>query len=140
VASQSRVIGGFPIDIKEAPYQVSIQEIYGSIKSHICGGTLITLNVVITTAHCTYTKSNGLGIRSGSTKWSSGGQFRRVKKVQDHEKFVDDDQLDYDISLLFLESSLVSTRTVRPIRLNEQSVIEEGTMALLTGWGISSVR
>lgn len=51
-----RIIGGQPIDITQAPYQVSVRlkvnEAYGFGYGHICGGSVISNRVVITAAHC----------------------------------------------------------------------------------------
>lgn len=43
-----RIIGGYPIDIRRVPYQVSVKT-YGS---HVCGGALISEYNVLTAAHC----------------------------------------------------------------------------------------
>jgi secreted trypsin-like serine protease len=139
VASQGRISGGFPMDIREAPYQVSVQFIYGSLRGHVCGGAIITSYAVLTAAHCTYSKGATLGVRAGSNEVDSGGQWRRVEKFQNHEKFVNY-KSGYDISILFLESSLDYNFNVQPIQLNEQRVIKAGTLALVTGWGLVSVR
>ena len=44
-----KIVGGSVIDIKEAPFQASLQ-IYGH---HICGGSIISSRFVMTAAHCT---------------------------------------------------------------------------------------
>lgn len=43
-----KIVGGVDIDIREAPYQVSLQY-FGA---HICGGAIISKDYVITAAHC----------------------------------------------------------------------------------------
>lgn len=53
-ARVTRVVGGQKADLGEAPFQISlIRNYYGIIKSHMCGGSLITPNSVLTAAHCT---------------------------------------------------------------------------------------
>lgn len=51
-----RIVGGQPILIESAPWQVSVrltaleQQSYGS--GNICGGSVISQRVVLTAAHC----------------------------------------------------------------------------------------
>lgn len=45
----TRIIGGEEVDIKDAPYQVSLQ----FIGTHICGGSIISELWILTTAYCT---------------------------------------------------------------------------------------
>lgn len=44
-----RIVGGTVMDITQVPWQVSLQ-VRGS---HICGGSIIGENWVLTAAHCT---------------------------------------------------------------------------------------
>lgn len=44
-----RVVGGFEIDIKAVPYEVSLQE----NGSHSCGGSIINEEWILSAAHCT---------------------------------------------------------------------------------------
>lgn len=45
---EGRIIGGFPINITEAPYQVSLN-LRGS---HYCGGSILSEKFVLSAAHC----------------------------------------------------------------------------------------
>lgn len=44
-----KIVGGKDAEIKDFPYQVSVQ----SFNSHICGGSIISRRHVLTAAHCT---------------------------------------------------------------------------------------
>lgn len=44
-----RIVGGDVVDIVDYPYQISLQ----SGNSHICGGSIIGANYILTAAHCT---------------------------------------------------------------------------------------
>lgn len=44
----SRIVGGYETTIEENPWQVSLQ----SVGSHVCGGSIIAKNWVLTAAHC----------------------------------------------------------------------------------------
>lgn len=43
----NRIVGGVPITIEQAPWQVSLQTY-----SHMCGGSIISNNWVLSAAHC----------------------------------------------------------------------------------------
>ena len=44
-----RIVGGFPIDIKQVPWQASLQR----NGNHSCGASIISENWLLTAAHCT---------------------------------------------------------------------------------------
>lgn len=44
-----RILGGIDADIRDYPYQVSVQ----FYNTHICGGSIISPGHVLTSAHCT---------------------------------------------------------------------------------------
>lgn len=48
-----RIVGGFPIAIEAAPYQVSLQHvIFGGLTRHFCGGSIISPVYIVTASHC----------------------------------------------------------------------------------------
>lgn len=127
-----RIVGGVPIDISDAPYQVSLQ----SHGSHICGGSIISENYVITAAHCTNGNyARNFKVRVGSSKFNSGGELVQVKTIVQHEEF-DYYNIDYDYSLLELETPLTFDENVQAVSLPEDDEdIEDGSLCLVSGWG-----
>ena len=59
------IVGGTPVTDGEFPAQVSIQTRAGS--KHICGGTIIDYDFVLTSAHCL---TNSLGETSKASEVS----------------------------------------------------------------------
>ena len=51
--NSTRVVGGSNAAQAEAPFQTSLLKDYLIVKSHICGGSLITPSTIVTAAHCT---------------------------------------------------------------------------------------
>uniref|UniRef100_A0A240PL37 trypsin n=1 Tax=Anopheles epiroticus TaxID=199890 RepID=A0A240PL37_9DIPT len=127
-----RIVGGFEIDISETPYQVSLQ----FFSSHRCGGSVLNNKWILTAAHCTKDVARDfLSVRVGSSKHASGGIVVRVKRVIEHPEY-DESTIDYDFSLMELESELTFNEVVQPIALPEQDEpVEDGTMTIISGWG-----
>uniref|UniRef100_T1H521 Peptidase S1 domain-containing protein n=1 Tax=Megaselia scalaris TaxID=36166 RepID=T1H521_MEGSC len=130
---QDRIVGGREIQIRQVPYQVSIQR-FGS---HWCGGSLISSNVVLTAAHCFYdVKSpSSLKVRVGSTYSNRGGRLINVQNLINHQLYTNpDDSNQYDITLILLSEKVPRTQTTQYIPLNTQSVAPR-TPCYVSGWG-----
>lgn len=128
----NRIVGGFEIDITDAPHQVSLQ----SRGSHICGGSIISPNWVLTAAHCTDGASvSNLRVRVGSTKHASGGEVVSISRIVQHPQF-SYSTIDYDYSLLQLAKSLSLSNSSQVIALPEQNEpVPDGTLCEVSGWG-----
>lgn len=127
-----RIVGGVEVDISEVPFQISLQ--YGS--SHICGGSLISKNRVLTAAHCTSGSSaSSLKVRIGSSTHAKGGILVQVKKITQHPKY-NSNTIDYDFSVLELaeydNKNLVSGVAKLP---KQNQSVNDGTLVRISGWG-----
>lgn len=49
-AEEARIVGGESVNIKNYNYQASVR--YGG--QHICGGSILKSNYILTAAHCTH--------------------------------------------------------------------------------------
>lgn len=132
-----RIVGGFEIDISDAPHQVSLQ----SRGSHICGGSIISAKWVLTAAHCTDGASvSNLRVRVGSTKHASGGKVISISRIVQHPKF-SYSTIDYDYSLLQLSTAVALGNSSQVVDLPEQDEpVPDGTLCEVSGWGNTQVQ
>lgn len=97
VYSQDRIVGGSPISIEKAPYQISLR----LQNKPICGGALISEKYGLSAGHC-FPFSNALySVRVGSDKKFSGGFLVNLKTVFLHPKHTKSNH-QYDIAILEL--------------------------------------
>ncbi|RWS27181.1 transmembrane protease serine 9-like protein [Leptotrombidium deliense] len=107
-----RIVGGEKADPKQCPWQCSIL-LNGD--NHICGGSIIAKNWILTAAHCTANYINKPGytfyVVVGALIRRKGykvGQLIKVKRVINHEKY-NPKTMFADIALLQLEKDIVYT-------------------------------
>lgn len=126
-----RIVGGQPVDIEQYPYQISLL-LY---EAHLCGGSIISKDFIVTAAHCTFDhEASDLQIRAGSSI-KSGGQVKDVAEIFNHPNY-DPDTADYDFAILTLVQSLQFGKKVKPVYLPDaDEVFEVGTRCIVTGWG-----
>ncbi|XP_035918056.1 chymotrypsin-2-like [Anopheles stephensi] len=129
-ANNNRVVGGTDAAPGSAPYQVSLQGLFG----HSCGGSIIDRQWVLTAAHCVQTTSPKLlKVLVGTNKLKSGGQRYGVEKFFIHSRY-SIPAFHNDIALVKLKSTLQYSDLVQPIVYWEREVPENATLRL-TGWG-----
>ncbi|XP_022191201.1 serine proteinase stubble isoform X2 [Nilaparvata lugens] len=129
------------------PWHIALYRTTGPESNYICGGTLITANVVLTAAHCVFNKYDGRPVDPSNlviylgkyhlNQYSddSGVQLKQVREMRVHPDY---SSVSYaaDIAILILTSPTEYTTFVRPCclwRSPLQSV--EGKTGTVVGWG-----
>ncbi|XP_013110304.1 chymotrypsin-1 [Stomoxys calcitrans] len=132
---RGRIVGGSNAREGQFAYQVSLR-LDGS---HLCGGSVISADYILTAAHCVYAGGDSvvapsvLSIMAGSNRRNSGGQQRDVSEIKVHPNYTGSGN-DSDIALLKLSSPLELNDDVQTIAL----ATEEPPLAALvtaSGWG-----
>uniref|UniRef100_K1QQC8 Tolloid-like protein 2 n=1 Tax=Magallana gigas TaxID=29159 RepID=K1QQC8_MAGGI len=114
----SRIVGGKEATPGSWPWQASI--VYGSFKDHMCGGTLISDQWVVTAGHC-FEEHDSHQIVVG------------VSKVLVHERY-DHDTTENDIALLKLANPVTLNDYVNIVCLPKRTV-SSGQHCYITGFG-----
>ena len=61
IFAHNRIVGGTEASIEEFPYQVSIQR----LNHHICGGSILSQDWILTAAHCKLRVNDGVKVVAG---------------------------------------------------------------------------
>uniref|UniRef100_A0A8C0AAU7 Peptidase S1 domain-containing protein n=1 Tax=Bos mutus grunniens TaxID=30521 RepID=A0A8C0AAU7_BOSMU len=126
-----RIIGGMPAPDRKWPWQVSLQ----INNEHVCGGSLIAPQWVLTAAHCIFGFEE-YTVRMGSTLLlPQSGMVIPVRDIVCHS-FYDVRTLINDIALVLLAHSVNYSAFIQPVCLPEKNFeAETGTRCWVTGWG-----
>ncbi|XP_021938447.1 trypsin-7-like isoform X2 [Zootermopsis nevadensis] len=135
----SPILGGVNARIQKFPYQVSLATFEEDEKgvqttSHMCGGSIISADWVLTAAHCVYMYDpSDLLVRVGTSVRDEGGHVHEVSDIIMHPNY-DYVTSDCDIALLKVSEPLIFSDKVKPVKLNKKKFLL-GRSAVVLGWG-----
>jgi len=129
-----KIVGGEQTSIEAHPWQISLR----MHNQHICGGSLVGPNWVMTAAHCVadLTSTSGITILVGSTnsRSYSHSNVHSVSRILVHADYKHSDG--NDIAMIKLTSSVdLTARTTRAVCLPEPGETFAGQTCIASGWG-----
>ncbi|MFF9086544.1 S1 family peptidase [Streptomyces sp. NPDC014991] len=144
-AAGSVVVGGFPIDVSQAPWTVALasRDRFGGTRAgQFCGGVAVARTVVLTAAHCMTEEALGvppnrvrdLRVIAGRTDLLSGeGEEIAVRGVQVNPAYEPTSDSG-DFALVSLAGELPQSAVVAMAGTDDPAYAP-GTEALVSGWG-----
>ncbi|XP_075840659.1 coagulation factor XI isoform X1 [Microtus pennsylvanicus] len=141
---KSRIVGGSASVHGEWPWQVALH-ITSPAQRHLCGGSIIGNQWILTAAHCFSGAEASKHLRVygdivHQSEINEDTAFFRVQEIIIHDQYKAAES-GYDIALLKLESSMNYTDSQRPICLppkGDENILY--TECWVTGWGYARLR
>ncbi|XP_039424584.1 acrosin-like [Corvus cornix cornix] len=141
----TRVVGGTGALPGAWPWMVSIQHPWMPDLGHLCGGSLISTQWVLTAAHCfnDITNISMMYVLIGATQLTQpgpGAQMRSIKQVVMHQYYNHGD-MSYDIALLELDHPVQCSPYIQLACVPDATLrVSELKNCWVAGWGATAAR
>ncbi|KAF5295151.1 hypothetical protein FQR65_LT10539 [Abscondita terminalis] len=136
-ALPTRVVNGTAAEVGEIPWIVSLRS-YGY---HICGGSILDANHILTASHCVEGSASGMSIQYGVIDKSSDSYNSiDIVKITQHEDYTGYYPYHNDVAVLKTASPIPLGDLASPVTLPEQDEQPiSNSVSLLAGWGSTGV-
>ncbi|XP_061765394.1 serine protease 27 [Nerophis ophidion] len=134
---ENRIVGGIDSSDGEWPWQVDIQK---EVTGHICGGSIVTENWILSAAHCFPNPSDVSSYIIYAGRYQLNGfnphqSMHRVRYVEIQSGYVEPHS-GKDVALVRLVTPLTWSDWIRPVCLPASGTLFPGGMqCFATGWG-----
>ncbi|XP_065295406.1 chymotrypsinogen A-like [Dermacentor albipictus] len=138
VEPTGRIYNGEPVTREKIPWMVAVFSKKGSTKGFsLCGGSIITRNVILTAAHCVMKKGRYAAEVLVMYHFTLDGKFTGVyaHKIIAHPRFVKRSEVVHDIALVKLPVDLEFNRFMKPVCLPTRKMNVAGKGLVVAGWG-----
>lgn len=130
---ESLIVGGQEGTIENFPYLVSLRR----NGNHICGGSAIRDNWVLTAAHCIPTAVHGpITFRSGSTSRLTGGLIHQATRIVNHPQYQVGSAFNNDASIVQVTEPFTFGVIALPAYNSDPAT---GAVVTVSGWGTMAV-
>ncbi|CAF1149285.1 unnamed protein product [Brachionus calyciflorus] len=152
INENSKIINGEISSISKFPFMISLGYLTQTSYFHICGGSIINTNQILSAKHCVsdlglnynpdkFYKENGflLVVVSGTSQIQSSIILNKLKQKEVYKvKKLEYKEKD-DISILTLDNYLNFTKSIEKVQipLSNDSAVLNGKEVIAVGWGVN---